>query len=331
MTERDPARKRRGPTRVMLAVGAGVAAIALLAAALVSRSGHSADGTTGKAIANSVAVVNPATGKIVADVPVGSQPGQIAVGGTSVWVGNLTDRTVTRIDARSLETIKTFGLADAPVSVDAAGGLCGSATATRAACPASSPHTISCPHPSTPARSFPGRSPWPRPRGTVWVGLADGRILRLDPASLRTKATARIREQPSAMAVTGGVAWTIPFHGNDVTRIDPGHTPAGSTIALPGSPVAIAAGDESVWVGTSGDDRLWQLNPLTSSIEGSVPLGQSPHAIAVAASGVWVAVGDDGLLVRIDPSNDTLTRTIRVGRPIGSIAVDNGKIWATLD
>jgi DNA-binding SARP family transcriptional activator/outer membrane protein assembly factor BamB len=331
VTERDPARKRRGPTRVMLAVGAGVAAIALLAAALVSRSGHSADGTTGKAIANSVAVVNPANGKIVADVPVGSQPGQIAVGGTSVWVGNLTDRTVTRIDARSLETIKTFGLADAPVSVDAAGGLVwiGDGYTGRLSRIIAAYDQLSSPF--YPGPVVPGQVAVASPTGDLWVGLADGRILRLDPASLRTKATARIREQPSAMAVTGGVAWTIPFHGNDVTRIDPGHTPAGSTIALPGSPVAIAAGDGSVWVGTSGDDRLWQLNPLTSSIEGSVPLGQSPHAIAVAASGVWVAVGDDGLLVRIDPSNDTLTRTIRVGRPIGSIAVDDGKIWATLD
>jgi len=48
-------------------------------------------------LADSVAVVDPETGKVVADVPIGGRPIGIAVGGGAVWVANADDQTVSRI------------------------------------------------------------------------------------------------------------------------------------------------------------------------------------------------------------------------------------------
>ena len=59
--------------------------------------------------ANSVAVVSPQTGKVVADVPIGGRPVAIAVGAGAVWVANADDQTVLRIDPKTFKVVKTIG------------------------------------------------------------------------------------------------------------------------------------------------------------------------------------------------------------------------------
>ena len=51
---------------------------------------------------NSVAVIDPATDRIVADIPVGVTPSSIAAGEGGVWVLNADDRTLSKIDPGSL-------------------------------------------------------------------------------------------------------------------------------------------------------------------------------------------------------------------------------------
>ena len=50
---------------------------------------------------NSVAVIDPESDNVVDTVPVETRPGPVAFGAGSVWVGNLDDQTVTRIDSRA--------------------------------------------------------------------------------------------------------------------------------------------------------------------------------------------------------------------------------------
>ena len=69
---------------------------ALLAAAVVMLS-RSAGGGDGEVQPNHVGVIDPETNKVVAEVAVGSDPGPVATGAGSIWVGNLDDRTITRI------------------------------------------------------------------------------------------------------------------------------------------------------------------------------------------------------------------------------------------
>ena len=59
---------------------------------------------------NSVAVIDPATNEVVAQVPVGLRPGPIVSDRGYVWVGNLEDRTLTRIDVARRAMAGTFPL-----------------------------------------------------------------------------------------------------------------------------------------------------------------------------------------------------------------------------
>jgi YVTN family beta-propeller protein len=47
---------------------------------------------------NYVGIIDPKTNDVVAAVPVGIRPGPVASSSTTVWVGNLTDRSITSID-----------------------------------------------------------------------------------------------------------------------------------------------------------------------------------------------------------------------------------------
>ena len=55
--------------------------------------------------ANSVAVIDPGSRRLLKAVAVGTRPGALAEADGSVWVANLDDGTITGIDTRSLKTL----------------------------------------------------------------------------------------------------------------------------------------------------------------------------------------------------------------------------------
>ena len=70
----------------VLALLAGVAAAVFLA------TRDTAGGLSGVR-ANNVGIIDPKTNQIVDEIPVGIRPRPITVGGGTVWVGNLDERT----------------------------------------------------------------------------------------------------------------------------------------------------------------------------------------------------------------------------------------------
>ena len=60
--------------------------------------------------ANAVGIIDAETNAIVGEVPVGIRPGPIARGKGSIWVGNLEDRTLTRIDSAQRSAVATVSL-----------------------------------------------------------------------------------------------------------------------------------------------------------------------------------------------------------------------------
>ena len=85
----------------LLAAGALLLIGTALAALLLSRGGGS--GGLSLVHPNNVGVIDPTTNEIVDEVPVGIRPGPIAAGEGSVWVGNIGDRNLTRVDMRTRE------------------------------------------------------------------------------------------------------------------------------------------------------------------------------------------------------------------------------------
>ena len=81
-------------------MAAAVVVAAALAFVLLRGSGGSGLSTVAP---NSVGVVDPGSDKLVAEVPVGIDPESVTVGEGAVWVANVDDETVTRIDPATRE------------------------------------------------------------------------------------------------------------------------------------------------------------------------------------------------------------------------------------
>jgi YVTN family beta-propeller protein len=71
--------------------------------------------------AESVARIDPSSGRITNTIGVGRIPKGIALGEGAVWVANARDGTVTRIDPRTLD-VKTIEVGGSPASIAAGEG-----------------------------------------------------------------------------------------------------------------------------------------------------------------------------------------------------------------
>jgi streptogramin lyase len=82
--------------------------VAVLAAAFFAT--RDSGGGLGGVQPNHVGVIDAEANEIVAEIPVGIRPGPVAVGAGSVWVGNLQDRNLTRIDPAERSAMGTISL-----------------------------------------------------------------------------------------------------------------------------------------------------------------------------------------------------------------------------
>ena len=85
--------------RVLAITAAMLLAAAAAAVFLATRSGGS--GGLAGVSANNVAVIDPDTNTIVDEVPTGRRPGPIAAGRGAIWVGEMDDQILRRIDPKT--------------------------------------------------------------------------------------------------------------------------------------------------------------------------------------------------------------------------------------
>ncbi|HEX4518948.1 MAG TPA: adenylate/guanylate cyclase domain-containing protein, partial [Gaiellaceae bacterium] len=113
--EPAPARSRR---RRPLLLGVGILAlcalVAAVAALLTTGGGPGSASAAGEVSANSVGIVNPQSGRISGQIPVGSSPSAVTVGSGSIWVTNIDDHSVSRIDAAKQVVVAPIQVGNGP-------------------------------------------------------------------------------------------------------------------------------------------------------------------------------------------------------------------------
>ncbi len=324
---RWPRVRRHVLVTLAFAIAAGLA-VALVVAANSNRSVTNVGATP---IPNSVAVVDPASETLAEDLQVGAAPGPIAIGDGSAWIGNVEDRTLTRIDLQSGKVLKTLGLASAPTSLGTTAGLVwiGNGFAGTLSRVLTAYDQLTSP--IFPGATETGMLTFAATPNDLWVGLPDKTLLRLDPQSLRPRSTFHLPGRPRALAVTADAAWFIDFRDATVTRFEFATGDSTAHVMLDGKAVAITSGFGAIWVSTSGPNQLLRIDPESARTVSTIALGFSPTAMVADGGAVWVVGGPTGTLAKVDPSGQSLVTTIVIGRPIGGIAIANGRIWLTLD
>ncbi len=233
------ARPRFGRRRVALvSAGAGVI-VAAVAVPLLALGGSSQSSVA----ANSIVALDP-SGSIAANVPVGARPVAIASGAGALWVANLDDQSVTRVDMSSRQAVRTIPIGGAPTAL----------AATRTAV-------------------------WVT-RGTGDVSQIDPRYDRVSSTRALAASASFFGGSVPALAAFGSI-WIVSPDGV-VSRIDADSGRVLGSVGVGNAPSAIAAGAGSVWVTNSADGTVTRIDSATL-LPTTIPVGHGPTAVAVNA------------------------------------------------
>jgi YVTN family beta-propeller protein len=281
---------------------------------------------------DSVAVIDPTTTSVVAEIPIGARPSGIAVGEGSVWVANRDDNTLLRIDPRSRKIARTIGLPVEPrkVAVAAASVWVGDTAGEMVL-------RVDPDINDVVEKILLGRGSgmccplWLEVGGgAVWASRG-GRLFRIDPAT-NTVATVRARGVV-AFAYGEGDLWALTSD-NRIDRIDPNTRAVVDSIsrARVGQTDfggGIAAGAGAVWTAPYLGKTLWKIDPVTGDFIGSVQLGRPPAGVAFGHGSLWIPHGD-ATLRRVDPRSEKITHTIALGVYVTEVAVGEGAVWVAV-
>jgi len=318
--------------RPAVLAAAAVALVCMLAAAAYLTTRDSAGGLSAVS-PNHVGVIDPETNEIVAEIPVGIRPGPIAAGSGSVWVGNLQDRTLTRIDTRqrsaaatiSLENRTPTGIAVGEGAVWVAHGLRGQVSRVDLQFNQVT-NTIDVAGDTFVSQNGSAAVG----AGAVWAVFSDSTLVRIEPTGVSVSGVGFAGSGPTAVVVGDGAVWVANFGDATAQRFNPATFQEGPvrTISVGRGPAGIAAGEGAIWVAGGGEDAVTRIDPGTSSTV-TIPVGDGPAAVAVGEDAVWVANSADGTVSRIDPATNEVVETIEVGNAPSGIAVSDGFVWVT--
>lgn len=317
----SPSRGWRGE-RALIAVGAAVVAIAVVAL-LVTLGGG--DDATGTIPGNSVVAIDAGGGRAGAPVELGATPSELAVTDGAVWVGVTSDRTLRRIDTRSNATVDTIPLGSGPDGIAAGNGSVWVTNAFAGTVARVRPETNSVVQTITVPNG---------PHGVavgddaVWVTSLYARaVTRIDPDSGAKLGSTVVGGSPFGVAVGEGAVWVTNESDASVFRLNAGTGKVVQAIGVGTAPAPITVGAGSVWVGNTLDATVSRIDPATNRVTATIGVGEGPAALVASKDGIWVANELAGTLMRIDPRTNTVVETIPTGQRPAALALDGRRLW----
>jgi YVTN family beta-propeller protein len=320
-----------------------VLALAGLTGLLAGDSGDDGGAAPVTDDSHAVAMIDPAQNRVTTVVPVGTNPGPIAFEpeSRSLWVANLDDESVTRIDTSPVRTGRTVGIGERPVGLAAGAGAVWVAGAKRTR-PFVTARRIDPRFdrygPPIRIETLPeGLVSLPEGGGSLaldgrslWVAPLFGRLTRVDPATGAVRAPAfDTGHSPSSVASDGRTVWVADKGAATVSRIDP-RTGISQPIPVVGGPADIALGAGGAWVTLALGDAVARIDPSTGTVRSTTGVGRRPAGVAVGAGGVWVANSGDGTVSRLDPRTGDVADTIPVGASPQDVVVAEGRVWVSV-
>jgi YVTN family beta-propeller protein len=334
----DAAMARPVWRRKPVLVAAGLVALALIAAAVFLATRGTKGGLSGVQ-PNHVGIIDPKTNDIVDEIQVGLRPGPVAVGGGAVWIGNLDERTLTKIDAKGRTSAGTYpldnrtptGIAVGTGSVWVAHGALGKLAAV-------DPEFGQVKKTIDVAGEALGSASGSVAVGAdaVWAVYGDSTLARVDPTKLNVIGRTVTGSAPAGVVVASGYVWVVNTDSATVQRFQPetfDEGPLGTPTSVGERPTAIAAGEGAVWVANTGADTVMRIEPGTAGTAPTaepIRVGDAPAALAVGAGAVWVANAGDGTVSRIDVAKREVVKTIDVGNAPSGIAFGDRAVWVSV-
>lgn len=235
---------------------------------------------------DTVSRIDPATNVVTATIAVPGFPTGIASDGATVWVTHLRSGVLTRIDAQTNQVVATSQVGIWPGNI-AIGG------------------------------------------GAVWVVLeGEDAILKIDQQTGEVVERIGVAADPYGIVFADGAVWVTSPGEGIVTRID---ARAGEIVAQIEVPFVadLGAGDDGIWVSVrpnrAASGAIVRIDPATNSTRERVAVGFEPAGIAVVGGSVYVAMAGEPTLVQVRGA--TVAARVPVTMKSLAVAVGFGSLW----
>ena len=197
--------------------------------------------------ADTVTAIGVRSSKLLVTVEVGDSPEDLAVLNGSLWVLNVLDGTVSRVDATSGEVEgRPFHIPGRPVALDAGFGRLWLADCSQGELLAVDPASGRITSRTKVGSGLNDVLPFD---GTVWVSdWSAGTVLRIDPASGRIVERIAAGETPGELAGGRSGLWVADPAGAAILRLDPHSNRLVETVRVGEAPTSLAVGTRIVWV-----------------------------------------------------------------------------------
>ena len=333
-----PAPKRRRRERALRRhkrlAGAAVAATAvaaLTAALLLARE----NGGAVVVPANAVAAVDVSTNEVVDFVEGVLRPGPVAFGAGSVWVGSLEDRTLVRVNPKTMQVETRTPLPGTPDGIAVGEGAVWVVHGRLG--------TVTRVHPTfgtvEDTISLAGRANTyvtggiAVGEGSVWAVFGDSTLARLDPSTNRKVRDVFAGVGPTSVVAAFGSIWVSNSGESSVERYSVGSFPNEPVdeLTVGGAPTGLTAGAGAIWVASPEAGIVSKIEPsaVTSSAL-PIEVGGRPSATATSENAVWVANAGSRTVSRIDPATREVVETIPLGNAPAGIAFGGNLLWVAV-
>jgi DNA-binding SARP family transcriptional activator/DNA-binding beta-propeller fold protein YncE len=357
--DRVPSR-RRGPLTVVI-IGAVLLLLAAVSAALINN--HTARVAITTHPAGLMVAIAPATDRTVTAIPVGRAPGDIAVGGGSVWVLSNDDLTISQINPQTREVLNTFAAGAGPLRLAYGdGSLWVGSIAGR---PLLNPDLGSLVRIDPTATSLPAQmitlprrvlntiyddgndATWAKKlavgNGVVWVASSDGSVYRIDPGRGRIVKTIHgLHSGSVALDPTGVWALGADIDRGYISLISARTDSVITHMTVPSANIGGATvGDGALWftghdegahgaiTGGIGQESLWRVG-VGDTTHVNLGLSTGAPGIALGAGSVWVINPGADTVIRVDPVTLHVLKIIQLPGTPGGIAFDDGVVWVSI-
>ncbi len=341
-----PGRSRHHRRATAAAVAAVLLAVALVTAMWRRGSEPEPSPPSVAVKAHSLAVVDPATNRVVADLPLEDWPRAATTARGFVLAARTGNDLVAVVDPVSRLVVDTF-FATTPLHLAYRDGAVWIANGNSFDGP-DPPGGGTIERYDLSTRKLVSRRVGPAIAGNsdqtvvaagaegVWAGNADAsHVYRLDPVTGRIAETVRDFIQVSGLAVGAGSVWASDAINDVVVRIDP--RTAEERARIPATAAhRLAFGYGALWaVSERPRSGVWKIDPATNGAVAHIPVPHRANWIATGAGSVWVTSNTPGhegpgSLTRIDPRTGRVTATTPLGFSPEGVVVANGLVWVVV-
>ena len=248
---------------------------------------------------NTVARVDPRSGRVLGRTHVGRFPVRVAVGGRWAWVANSGGDSVSKLDARTGRRLKTIAVGDQPSGVALVAGsvwvVCGGDTRMFRIDP------ITARVVATIAIGEPPNDPPAIAAGPtgLWTTRLD-QVVQISPRGNAVAASVHVRA-PTDVAVGPDRVWIASIEQHRVTRIDPRSKAVDRSVQVGHGPSGVALALHEVWVLDNADSTVSELDPGTGRKLATVAIGAYSYDLAVGGGAVWAQSYAEDAVYKIQP------------------------------